>query len=848
MNAMNGADGAIVAVGENAAPPLPANRTHGHPSKVWTYRDADGLPLVRVCRFDLEADAKTGKAGKVIFPLTLWLMPNGNRVWRWKNIDAPRPLYNLPELLASHESNCEVIITEGEKAADAASLLFPAGIATTSMNGSNAVTQSDWSVLHGRRCLIVPDLDAPGEKYCDAVVAALQAAGAARIRVLDSSSIASSHWRDGCKHHREAQDIKKGFDLADALEDGWTSDHVQEELTGNPQLIRDAIPQAGLSSPVSMAPEISADAPGWNFENRKDGVWKIEETYDKKRKEWLEVETRVCSPLEIVGSTRNRDGSDWGRVVEFPDPDGIMKRIIIPAQQLGATDGIVVRRLTSEGLIFVNTPKNREMLTEYLCGKLTDVRFTHTTQPGWVGDTFALPGASFGPSPVICDLGDIDHRYNVSGTNEAWREFAALAVGNSRLAFAMSAAFGGPLLDPLRLESGGFNFMGDMGSGKSTIIEAAGSVWGGGKGQGGYVRGWQGSEAGHEGVAVTTNGTFMALDEIGQADNVVFGNVVYMLGNGGGKNRADPSGRLKATSTFKTMLLSSGEKSVAEVLADGPRQKNAMAGHLVRLIDIPVDTGTGQGAFEELHGFPDSRSLAIHLRRQSLQNYGFAARDYLEKLTADVPEAASVIETTMEAFIHDVCPINASQQVRRAATKFALVSAAGELAAAYGVLPWPAGEAMWAAKRCFEAWLAVRGTSEYTREYLDAIRLVQRFISLHGQSRFERIRGPGDATDTVIHDRVVVNRAGYQKMYDEGMQYIVLPQVWRNDVCQGHDPDKVAEVLKQAGLLVCGEKGRTQKKIRVPGHDDPIRCYVLKPSTLAWSEIRDDEPAEDEDP
>lgn len=844
---MSGAEGAIVAGSEEATSALPAHPRHGSPSSVWTYRNAEGLALVRICRFDREVNETTGKPDKVILPLSLVFTPNGKTEWRWKNIEAPRPLYNLPQLHASSESDIEVVITEGEKAADAAGLLFPNAIATTSMNGANAVNQSDWSVLRGRRCLVAPDLDNAGEKYLHKVVAALQEAGASEIRVLDLSGIACRYWRDGYKYLRRAEDIEKGYDLADAQMLGWSPERLADELKANPHFIRCVFAQVENPATVTAPPQIFESDSGTKFEVREDGVWKLEDVYDKKQKEWIETETRVCSQLRVVGSTRNREGADWGRVVEFADPDGNMKRVIIPAQHLGAPDGIVIRRLMSEGLIFVNTPRNREMLTEYLCSHVTDVRFTHVTKPGWVGDSFALPGATFGPGHVICDLGDIDHRYHVSGTLEDWRKFSSLAVGNSRLAFAMSAAFAGPLLDPLRMESGGFNFMGDMGSGKSTIVEAAGSVWGGGKGQAGYVRGWQGSEAAHEGVAVTTNETLLALDEIGQADPVSFGGIVYMLGNGGGKNRSDTSGKLKATNTFRTMLLSSGEKSVEEVLADGPRQKNAMAGHLVRLIDIPVDTGTGQGAFEVLHGFPNSRSFAIHLRRQSSGNFGYAARDFLEKLVANISEAVEVIETTIEDFIKDVCSPGASPQVLRAASKFALVAAAGELAASYGVLPWPAGEAIWAAKRCFQAWLAVRGTSEYTREYLEAIKLVQRFISLHGQSRFGRIKGTGDPADERFGEQFVANRAGFMSLHTDGMHYFVLPQVWRTDVCQGHDPEKVAQVLKQAGLLVGGEKGRTQKKVRVPGHESSIRCYVLKPSILSWSENSNNDSAEDED-
>ena len=53
-------------------------------------------------------------------------------------------------------------------------------------------------------------------------------------------------------------------------------------------------------------------------------------------------------------------------------------------------------------------------------------------------------------------------------------------------------------------------------------------------------------------------------------------------------------------------------------------------------------------------------------------------------------------------------PANADPQVRDVARRFALVATAGELARAWGVLPWPEGEAERGARAMFAAWLARR--------------------------------------------------------------------------------------------------------------------------------------------
>ena len=81
-------------------------------------------------------------------------------------------------------------------------------------------------------------------------------------------------------------------------------------------------------------------------------------------------------------------------------------------------------------------------------------------------------------------------------------------------------------------------------------------------------------------------------------------------------------------------------------------------------------------------------------------------------------------------------PPQADGQVGRVAARFALVAAAGELATALEILPWPQGEASFAAARCFDDWLAARG-GHGPEEITEGIRRVRSFLEMHGSSRFE---------------------------------------------------------------------------------------------------------------
>ena len=92
----------------------------GQPSTTWTYRDEDGRKLFHVFRFDAPDGSKK------ILPLAFYAGPNGQRQWRWQLHPSPRPLYGLDRL--AERPGVPILVTEGEKVADAAELCHVARI------------------------------------------------------------------------------------------------------------------------------------------------------------------------------------------------------------------------------------------------------------------------------------------------------------------------------------------------------------------------------------------------------------------------------------------------------------------------------------------------------------------------------------------------------------------------------------------------------------------------------------------------------------------------------------------------------------------------------------------------
>lgn len=189
----------LAPVPDDAPPPPEAHPSLGRPSGRWFYADASGGLLGLANRFDAADGSKQFR------PATLWERDRDRRrEWRWEAWPTPRPLYGLDRL--AERPKAPVIITEGEKAADAAARLLPGHVVVTSPNGSKSFGKADWSPLAGRRVVIWPDADTAGAAYADAVVSLVRDAGASFVAVL-----------------APPEGVSGGWDAADAEAEGWTA-------------------------------------------------------------------------------------------------------------------------------------------------------------------------------------------------------------------------------------------------------------------------------------------------------------------------------------------------------------------------------------------------------------------------------------------------------------------------------------------------------------------------------------------------------------------------------------------------------------------------------------------------
>jgi putative DNA primase/helicase len=444
-----------------------------------------------------------------------------------------------------------------------------------------------------------------------------------------------------------------------------------------------------------------------NFKLTKDMLYLLRERTSKGQVKVEEI--AICSRLEVLALTRNTTGGEWGRLLRFADQDRGIHEWAMPTEML-AGDGSEYRaRLLEQGLTIWPSREAHYGLHEYISQCRPAGRARAVTRVGWHGNAFVLPDEVFGDTQGERTLYQsaiaIDHKLNQRGSLQDWqREIAIRCLSNSRLIFAVSAAFVPPLLYLTGDESGGFNYVGQSSLGKTTALRVAGSVWGGSQEPAGYLRQWRATSNGLEGIAALHSDTSLCLDELSEVSAREAGSAAYMLANGQGKGRMRPDISLRRAHAWRISFLSSGELTLADKVQEDDR-KRATAGQQVRVLDIPSDAGSGLGLFENLHGSANGQEFADWLRASTQRYYGVPAREFLAEIVKDSARVADATRQSRDDFIRDVCPRDADGQVRRAATRFGLVAAAGELATALGVTGWERGSASWAAGVCFGAWL-----------------------------------------------------------------------------------------------------------------------------------------------
>ena len=559
------------------------------------------------------------------------------------------------------------------------------------------------------------------------------------------------------------------------------------------------------------------------FELYHDGLFFVKYNDDEPANITFKFKAFVCSPLEVIAKTRDTGSGAWGRLLQWHDDDGVLHTWSMPLALLQGDAREYRRELASQGLNITTNPKQRSYLDTYIQNYPIHKRALCVDKLGWHDKQYILPDRAIGSDGkqliVYQSANSINSTLTQQGELAQWRdELCKPLAEQSRFVFSIACAFAGQLLELLEYDGGGFHLLGSSSMGKSLSLKLAASVWGN---PDRYVKTWRSTDNALEGTASEHNDSFLPLDEISECDPKIVGKTVYMLANGQGKGRSTTTGHNRIAKTWRIIFLSNGEESLQNFMAQAGQKTNA--GIEVRVAHIDADAGKGLKTFDSLVLADTSEAQADKIKELSHAYYGSAGIAWLEHITSDKVATTANAGQLVSSFMSQYSDLTA--QAHRVAKRFAIVSAAGELATQAGITGWQVGQATTAVMTCLDNWLDNYGR-DGEHEQRQIIEHIKAFIEQHGSSRFQ----PCHIHTYQDFEPKITNRAGYHN-YDTGEYYFSTSTF--DEVCSPFNKSKVLQVLDDAGLLNVTESDRKTCRVPLPFKKNRQRVYGVKGEILS---------------
>ena len=430
------------------------------------------------------------------------------------------------------------------------------------------------------------------------------------------------------------------------------------------------------------------------------------------------------SPVSIYGMTTPAD-SDGGAgiLVKLRNDDGRERILPLPAEYVFENGNALVKWLRRHG---VRAERKRiDELLNYFAAASSPKRVISYNKPGWhndpdgnrvfvMGDT--VIGAKTESVFLPADPTAISRVLSV-GSLADWREnVATRACGVLGWRFSLCVAFVAPILYLLDETSVFFHIAGRTTTGKTLAQRIAASAWGKGtkSDSDAFLRTWNNTGNAVEGEAAAYCDLLLALDELGEADGGMVGNVVYMLSDGAGRGRMKSDATMRTRRRWRIAVLSSGEVSIeSKIKESGKRVAGGMG---VRALEL--DGG------RLLTRFDGAKALETATTRA----YGTAGPAFISQLIQHgyaVPGHPDNIRlrSRVDSIVTEFSKGLDDTRVSRAARSFAMVAAAGELAVSFGIAPATL-EPLETARAAFKVWCEGNGAATTDDALMAAKRLV----------------------------------------------------------------------------------------------------------------------------
>ncbi|EAA1522724.1 DUF927 domain-containing protein [Salmonella enterica] len=576
---------------------------------------------------------------------------------------------------------------------------------------------------------------------------------------------------------------------------------LREQAERGESLVEECRRATGKRAPVDeLAPCV---------ESRTGGLYWVTPKIDKQSGEVIRPGEWLSDRMRTVGI--GNDGSEAYLIIEMV-PEGAEKIIheAMPRNEIGLPVGW--SRLRGRGVAITTSAHLLNKLAEYLQRQGERTMWEVTSTAGWHCGAYVMPDGEVIGVPdrpvAFCGGSAAIRGYVVRGNPPDWREnVAALMRGNHSMMLGVLTGLAAPLNSLVGGGCFGIHLFAQSSAGKTTTVEAATSLYGDPE----VLRlSWDATRHGLTVEAAARNDGFIPIDEIGQGGKVTeIAHAAYSLFNGVGRIQGRKEGGNRAVARWKIAALSTGEEDFETFLVRGG--VTPKAGQLVRLLSVPfIDT-----LF--FNGYSDGDEHARAIKQMASRYCGAAGREWIRWL-ADNKETAVRAVTEKENQWSGMLPDEASSQVRRVASRFALLDAVGDLAT--NITGWGPEECSVAVHAAFDDWVNDFGLEN--REKYQVISRARDFIQRHALTRFQPYtfgKSNGDM------DRQCAGRINHLAGYlvsgrrDDGKpEYHIIPSVFDEEILCGISRSYGCKVLEEAGMFTRQEPDRlTSKTILING-------------------------------
>lgn len=548
-------------------------------------------------------------------------------------------------------------------------------------------------------------------------------------------------------------------------------------------------------------------------ESGKTGLYRIIPKLDNDTGEITERVQWLSDVVDVVGIGRSE--SESYLVLQW-QLEGSEQKVVeaLPLGDIGEREGW--RTLKNRGLKVTTNSTLKNELADYLQNAGDRTLWTITNLTGWQNGAYILPnGELIGEpeSPVLFRSQSASFAgYHTKGTLESWREeIGQYLNGNASMMMAAAVALAAPLIHFLNADSFGVHLFGGSTSGKTTTANIAASIYGHPE----ITRvSWNATALGLSNEAAARNDGFLVMDEIGQGANKKHvEQAAYTLFNGVGKVQGAKDGGNREINRWRIMAFSTGEIDLEGYLLQAGIKTNA--GQLVRLLNVPITPA------KQFYQFSDGKAHADHLNHASKQHYGTIGRAWIKWITDHQNELESRYLAIKTKWLNRL-PQDASPQVQRVASRFAVLETALQLARP--LTQWKESENSEALLHCFNEWVNIFGL--HSREEQKIIDQVNGWLLANAEGRF--VHYPFNARQSAIN-----NIAGYRMLLTETnpAEHFYLYPMALEEAINGNPKEQACQILADKGMLKKGGEKGYKYMTKLPHKIDPkrTRCYLLYP-------------------